>query len=99
MRNRVLGLLIAIVLCVMPIVSATALTMAGFDGENSNHSWSSNEFFTRMEARTGLAFTTLNEYTSREEWQTAKDTVFSTGELPDVLFKAALKRRRTDCVF
>ncbi|HRX09679.1 MAG TPA: extracellular solute-binding protein [Candidatus Limiplasma sp.] len=89
MRNRALGMLIAMVLCVLPVISATALTMAGFDGESSNHNWSENEFFTRMEARTGLTFT-FDEYTSRDQWQTAKNTMFSTGELPDVLFKAAL---------
>ena len=89
MRNRLLGLLIAIVLCATPILSAAALTMAGFDGEGSNHIWSENEFFKRMETRTGLSFT-FDEYTSREQWQAAKDKMFSSGELPDVLFKAAL---------
>ena len=83
MRNRALGMLIAMVLCVLPVISATALTMAGFDGESSNHNWSENEFFTRMEARTGITFT-FDEYTSRDQWQTAKNTMFSTGELPDV---------------
>ncbi|MBE0601803.1 MAG: extracellular solute-binding protein [Firmicutes bacterium] len=89
MRNRLLGVLLAAVLCVTPVVSAAALTMAGFDGEESNHVWSDNEFFQRMETRTGLPFT-FNEYTNFEQWQAAKNTMFSTGELPDVLFKAAL---------
>ncbi len=89
MRNRLLGLLLAALLCALPLASAAALTMAGLDGEESNHVWSDNEFFKRMETRTGLQFT-FKEYTSMEQWQEAKDAMFSTGELPDVLFKAAL---------
>ena len=65
-------------------------TMAGFDGESSTHDWNSNGFFTRMQARTGLSFT-FEQYTSLEKWQKAKDAMFAPGgELPDVLFKAAL---------
>ncbi|MDD3411594.1 MAG: extracellular solute-binding protein, partial [Eubacteriales bacterium] len=45
--------------------------------------------FTRMEARTGLTFT-FDEYTDYAKWQAAKQKMFETGELPDVLFKAAL---------
>ena len=90
MRNhKVLATLLAFILSITPIVSATALTMAGFDGEDSNHVWSTNEFFKRMEARTGLSFT-FDEYTNGEKWQAAKDAMFTSGTLPDVLFKAAL---------
>ena len=63
--------------------------MAGFDGEDSTHDWNTNGFFTRMQERTGVSFT-FQQYNSASQWQTAKDQMFSTGELPDVLFKAAL---------
>jgi putative aldouronate transport system substrate-binding protein len=89
MRNKLLALLIAAVLFALPLASAAALTMAGFDGESSNHVWSDNGFFKRMEASTGLQFT-FKEYTNRNQWQAAKDAMFSSGELPDVLFKADL---------
>ncbi|MBN1777438.1 MAG: extracellular solute-binding protein [Clostridiales bacterium] len=89
MRNKLLGLILALLLCILPIASAAALTMAGFDGESSNHVWAENEFFQRMESRTGLQFT-FDQYTNLGQWKTAKEKMFSTGELPDVLFKAAL---------
>ena len=89
MRNRLLCLLLAALVCALPLASAAALTMAGYDGEESNHVWSDNGFFQRMETRTGLTFT-YEEYTSMEKWQEAKDEMFSSGNLPDVLFKAAL---------
>jgi len=89
MRNKLLGFLLAAMLCILPVVSASALTMAGFDGESSSHVWSDNEFFQRMETKTGLSFT-FDQYTSLDKWQTAKDEMFSSGNLPDVLFKAAL---------
>ncbi len=89
MRNRFLAILIAAVLCATPLASAAALTMTGFDGEGSNHVWSDNSFFKRMETRTGLTFD-FTQYTDAGQWQDAKDAMFSSGELPDVLFKAAL---------
>ncbi|MDD3410360.1 MAG: hypothetical protein PHY12_06085, partial [Eubacteriales bacterium] len=67
----------------------TSFSMAGFDGDQSNHDWNDNGFFTRMEARTGLTFT-FDEYTDYAKWQAAKQKMFETGDLPDVLFKAAL---------
>ncbi|NCB06439.1 MAG: hypothetical protein EOM69_13080, partial [Clostridia bacterium] len=66
--------------------------MAGFDGDSSSHTWESNGFFTRMQARTGISFT-FDEYTDYTKWQTAKQTMFASGDLPDVLFKAALTTR------
>ena len=67
-----------------------AFTMAGYDGENSTHDWNTNGFFLRMQERTGLTFT-FDQYTSLEKWQAAKEAMFAPGgELPDVLFKAAL---------
>lgn len=90
MSKRLLCLIVLLLL----LLPATALNeggfvMAGFDGSDSQHDWSSNAFFTRMEERTGLAFT-FQQYNKLTEWQTAKDRMFSQGTLPDVLFKAAL---------
>lgn len=91
MFKRLLCLLAALLLSAFPLVALgeAAFTMAGFDGEGSSHDWATNAFFTRMEERTGLSFT-FNEYTASAQWQAAKDKMFASGELPDVLFKAAL---------
>ena len=91
MLQRILCCLLCLLLAAAPAASAeTTFAMAGFDGENSTHDWNTNRFFTRMEARTGVSFT-FQQYTSRKEWQAAKDAMFAPGgPLPDVLFKAAL---------
>ena len=86
---------VAVALCLLLFLGNSALadssfSMAGFDGEKSEHDWSNNGFFTRMEARTGITFT-YAQYTSYTEWQAAKEAMFAEGgRLPDVLFKAAL---------
>lgn len=84
------------ILCCLFLAAAPALglaeghfTMAGFDGEDNTHNWTTNRFFVRMEERTGLSFD-FQQYNSMEEWYKAKNDMFSGGELPDVLFKAAL---------
>ena len=64
-------------------------SMAGFDGDDSLHEWENNGFFSRMEERTGISFS-FDEYKNYAEWQAAKEDMFQTGELPDVLFKADL---------
>ena len=92
MIQRVLGLLLCLMLALMPAlgVAQTSFTMAGFDGEDSNRDWATNGFFTRMEARTGLSFT-FQQYNEQKTWQAAKNAMFAqNGQLPDVLFKAAL---------
>ncbi|MBE5777818.1 MAG: extracellular solute-binding protein [Clostridiales bacterium] len=63
--------------------------MAGFDGQNSNRDWNTNDFFVRMEERTGISFT-FQQYNDSSSWQSAKDEMFANGQLPDVFFKAAL---------
>lgn len=91
MLRRILCLVCA-VLALLPLnalAGETAFVMAGFDGEDSRHDWNTNQFFQRMEARTGLTFT-FQQYTHYADWQKAKEAMFSGGELPDVLFKAAL---------
>jgi putative aldouronate transport system substrate-binding protein len=72
--------------------AATTYRMAGFDGEGSERRWEENAFFTRMEARTGVQFT-FDQAADADAWQKAKDTMFATGTLPDVLFKAQLSLR------
>ncbi len=92
MLKRIMGLLGCLVLMMSfssGALAADTYRMAGFDGDDSSHVWADNEFFTRMQARTGISFT-FDEYTDYDEWQTAKQTMFTTGTLPDVLFKAEL---------
>ena len=89
---RILGLLMSLMMALLPALglAETTFTMAGFDGEDSTRDWTTNGFFTRMEARTGVNFT-FQQYNARETWQAAKNAMFADGaEMPDVLFKAAL---------
>ena len=91
MLRRALCCMLCLLLVTAPAAMAeSAFTMAGYDGENSTHDWNTNGFFLRMQERTGLTFI-FDQYTSLEKWQDAKDAMFAPGgELPDVLFKAAL---------
>lgn len=89
MLKRFLCLLTALLL--LPAACfAQEFVMAGFDGQESAKDWASNDFFTRMQERTGVGFT-FQEYNDAAKWQAAKDAMFAEGgQLPDVLFKAAL---------
>jgi len=92
MFRRILGLLLSAMLALIPALgmAQTTFTMAGFDGQDSTRDWATNGFFTRMEARTGLTFT-FQQYNDQAKWQAAKNAMFAQGgQLPDVLFKAAL---------
>lgn len=92
MFQRALCFLMGLILLFLPALSLAELeifSMAGFDGEGSSHDWTTNQFFTRMQERTGISFT-FQQYTSQQKWRAAKDEMFQTGALPDVLFKAAL---------
>lgn len=91
MMQRFFCLLCCALLALLPAaaVAEGAFVMAGYDGEDSSHDWNTNAFFTRMEARTGVSFT-FQQYDKLTEWQKAKDDMFTSGNLPDVLFKAAL---------
>jgi putative aldouronate transport system substrate-binding protein len=89
MLKRFLCLLTALILLPAACL-AQEYRMAGFDGQDSARDWSTNEFFARMGERTGLTFT-FAQYNDKAEWQAAKDAMFAPGgEMPDVLFKAAL---------
>ena len=91
--KRMLCLMMAILLIGLSAFAlgeeAPRFSMAGFDGDESPHLWSTNQFFDRMEARTGISFS-FDEHTDFAKWQAAKAAMFETGELPDVLFKAEL---------
>lgn len=92
MLHRIICLLCCAMLAFVPlgaVAEEAVFTMAGYDGEESAHVWEDNLFFERMQARTGLSFS-FQQYTKRSEWQKAKEAMFASGDLPDVLFKAAL---------
>ena len=92
MFKRILCCLCCVLMAVLPVASMAeaSFTMAGYDGEDSSHDWNNNGFFTRMQERTGVSFT-FAQYNKESDWQKAKDAMFAEGgQLPDVLFKAAL---------
>lgn len=90
MFRRFLCILLAVLLLPAVCLAEETFTMAGFDGQNSTRDWNTNSFFTRMNQRTGLSFT-YQQYNELTKWQQAKDAMFAEGgQLPDVLFKAAL---------
>lgn len=90
MRKRLIAIcLTATLMLGVSLASASTFTLAGFDGQDSSHTWADNQFFKRMQAKTGTDFQ-FSEYTDLEKWQQAKDAMFSSGNLPDVLFKADL---------
>ena len=65
---------------------ASHFILAGYDQEATNHVWETNEFFQRMEERTGIDFT-YDQYVSAEKWAQAKVQILNgTYEMmPDVL--------------
>lgn len=91
MIRRILLCVVCLVLALAPVGAwaGDLFVMAGYDGEGSQHDWAANQFFTRMQERTGISFT-FQQHTKRAEWEQAKAAMFSSGPLPDVLFKAAL---------
>ena len=92
MSHRLICLLCCALLALLRALGLAAegsFVMAGYDGEDSTHDWETNKFFERMQERTGISFT-FRQYNKRAKWQDAKTEMFSGGEMPDVLFKAAL---------
>ena len=62
--------------------------MAGFD-DTQYRDWVNNQFFMRMEEWTGVTFG-YRQYRKLSEWTQAKAEMTAGGDMPDVLFKAAL---------
>ncbi len=86
-----LALMALVLALALPAASLgeTVFAMAGFDGDDATHDWATNGFFTRMQQRTGVAFT-FEQYNDYQKWTARKTEMFATGELPDVFFKAEL---------
>ncbi len=89
----VLSLMIALPGCLAAAEEKT-YTLAGFD-DTQYRTWKDNAFFQRMEEKTGVSFT-CQQYTKADEWTAAKAAMEKGGEMPDVLFKAALTS--TECM-
>ena len=90
--KRIISLLLA---CLLGLGAAAlaeegeqTFVMAGFDNTQYRE-WVNNQFFIRMEERTGVKFS-YQQYTEREAWTAAKTAMTTEGKLPDVLFKADL---------
>lgn len=96
--RKLFSLMLALILCGAMACGAyaeTAFTLAGYDHEDTDRVWTENLFFQRMEEKSGIHFD-LQQYTTAESWQAAKDAMLAgTVELPDVLFKANLSVRET----
>jgi ABC-type glycerol-3-phosphate transport system substrate-binding protein len=92
--KRMIGLLLAALLCFGACAAAEEtdapqFVMAGYDS-TQYRDWLNNQFFKRMEERTGVRFV-YQQYTDAAAWQKAKDAMTAGSDsLPDVLFKASL---------
>ena len=82
-------LLLCMPLFAVPAMAQESFTMAGYDDSSVGHVWEDNLFFQRMEEKTGVHFT-FDQSTEYSEWQQKKESMFASGELPEVLFKAEL---------
>ena len=91
-----LMLVLAMMMAVLPGAYAEiAFTVAGYDHQDTDHVWTENLFFQRMEERTGVHLD-LTQYVTEESWQSAKDQMLAgTLALPDALFKADLSPKET----
>lgn len=96
--RKLFSLMLALVLCAAVVPGAYAensFTLAGYEHEDTGRVWTENLFFQRMEERSGIHFE-INQYTTEESWQSAKDGMLAGNvELPDVLFKADLSTLET----
>ncbi len=92
--KRTISLLLALLLCLGAAAMAEQtdgpkFVMAGYDN-TQYRDWLNNQFFLRMEERTGVRFI-YQQYTDAAAWKQAKDAMTEgSASLPDVLFKAAL---------
>ena len=92
--KRIFCAILCLVLCVPGAVLAqeeqnSSFSMAGFDS-TQYRDWAKNEFFTRVEEKTGVHFE-FTQYTDAVAWTKAKaDMRPGNADLPEVLFKARL---------
>ncbi len=102
MMRKLISCLLLLVLSVAACTGAYAegaFTLAGYDPEETGHNWSTNLFFERMEALTGIAVEPTQYFTAKS-WQDAKAAMLEgTGELPDALFKADLTTQETQALY
>lgn len=88
--RKAIACLLALMLLMSCAAAEGTYTMAGFDGDGSEHDWTTNLFFQRMEEKTGLHFT-FQQVTDYDTWLSTKAAYLSgEAEMPDVLFKASL---------
>ena len=67
MRRSLAWLLTAMLLFISTGAYAEGTySMAGYDGDSTNHMWETNLFFQRMEEKTGVSFT-FDQYTEYAE--------------------------------
>ena len=96
--RKLLSLMLSVMLILAAVPGAyaeNAFSIAGYDHEDTNHVWTDNLFFERMEEITGIQLE-MNQYTTKEAWQSAKDAMLAgTMALPDALFKADLTTQET----
>lgn len=96
--RKLYAMLLALMLLAAALPGAYAentFTIAGYDHQDTEHVWTENLFFERMEERTGVHLE-LKQYTTEDSWQAAKDAMLAgTVELPDALFKADLTTHET----
>lgn len=89
--------LILVLLSCSAVADGNHFIMAGYDSEGSKHIWTDNQFFQRMEERTGLVFT-FQQSMVYEEWENKLSDMMSDkadDPMPDVLFKAELTPAQT----
>lgn len=98
-------LFVWLLLLVMAVMTAAPgayaeepISMAGYGDKETKQVWTENDFFARMEEKTGVKLE-LMQYTSKEAWEKAKDDMLAGGELPDVLFKASLTPQETMALY
>lgn len=100
--RRVFVWLLLLVMAVMTVAPGAyaegPISMAGYGDKDTKQVWTENDFFARMEDQTSVKLT-LKQYTSKDAWQKAKDKMLKGGELPDVLFKAALTPQETMAMY
>ncbi len=91
MKRRLfcLLLIVALGLSSMAFAAETPLVMMGLELGNTSRVWANNLYFSRTAETAGISFT-FRQYTDEASYRTALHQAFETGDLPDVLFKAAL---------